>query len=111
MTASGSLELPINDPPKNPDDPNYLLGQIVAELRALNKKVDNMDKKLDNHNARFEKIEKSIEDLSAWKNEHIKWHVEDERLFKISKTTFWGLIGALIASGLLMNILLRIVGG
>jgi len=111
MTASGSLELPINDPPKNPDDPNYLLGQIVAELRALNKKVDNMDKKLDTHNARFEKIEKSIEDLNAWRKAHIQWHADDEKLIKINKTTFWGLVGAIIASGFLVNVIMRIVGG
>ncbi len=102
-----SLKLPIHngEPPKPPQNPDYLLGQMVADLRALNKKVDDLNEKLDVYNVRFEKMEKAIDRLIAWRSEHMKKHEDDEENIKISKTTFWALITAIIASGLLFRLL------
>lgn len=110
--SGGSLKLPIHngEPPKSPQNPDYLLGQIVADLRALNKKVDDLSEKLDAHNARFEKMEKAIDGLIAWRSEHMKKHEDDEENIKISKTTFWGLVAAIIASGILIKIIEGIKG-
>lgn len=110
---TGSLRLPIHDgePPKAPSNLDYLMGQIVAELRALNAKVDELGKKLDAHNSRFEKMEKAIDGLIAWRNEHMKKHEHDEENIVMSKTTFWGLVAAIIASGVIIKAIEFIRGG
>lgn len=92
------MKLPIDHNPLKPTNHDYLMGQIVAELRALNQKVDELGVK-------FEKMEKAVDGLIAWRNEHMQMHADDEKNIKMSKSTFWALITAIIASGLLFRLL------
>lgn len=110
MTGSLKLPIPNGEPPKTPSNPDYLMGQIVAELRTLSAKVDELGEKLDAHNSRFEKMEKAIDGLIAWRNEHMKKHEHDENNIIVSKTTFWGVIAAIIASGLILKALEALKG-
>ncbi len=103
--SGGSWKLPIDHNPPKPTNHDYLMGQMVAELRALNQKVDELGVKLDAHNSRFEKMEKAVDGMIAWRNEHMQMHADDEKNIKMSKSTFWALITAIIASGLLFRLL------
>ena len=89
----------------------YLLGKLVMKIEAMDGKLDDIRGELQAEREKRDDLEERVGGLEDWRDAHIKFHKANTDNIVISKNTFWTVVTALIASGLLLELLRRLHHG
>lgn len=93
---------------EQPVDPQqtteFLLGKLATKLDEVDRKLTELCDEMKEDKERRAELKDRVDGLEAWRDKHVEFHNKERDNIIISKSVFWALITAIIASGILFRV-------